>query len=105
MFDSKPDSVTNRDTIVDFSHEQGDQIALSLKWMAGLAQTVALPDDEFYAAPGATRAHDSSDRIIYNTLTGVLYYDADGIGGHAANAIAALKGTPALGLSDFHIIA
>src|SRR3954468_23239142 len=35
-------------------------------------------DVRFYAAPGATSGHDADDRIVYNTSTGQLFYDADG---------------------------
>ncbi|OYW47709.1 MAG: hypothetical protein B7Z36_02105 [Novosphingobium sp. 12-63-9] len=105
VFDSRFESAASRDTISDFSHEQGDLITLSLKVMRGLTHTGGLLADQFYTAAGATRAQDATDRIVYNTSTGVLYYDSDGIGGHAANMLAALKGAPLLAFTDFEIIA
>ena len=63
--------------------------------------------DAFYSAAGAMAAHDASDRIIYNSTTGALYYDADGLGGSAAVQVA-LIGTslhPSITYSDFLIVA
>ncbi|MEO0032937.1 MAG: hypothetical protein RIS94_2695 [Pseudomonadota bacterium] len=104
VFDSAPGS-TNRDTIADFSHVQGDIIALSHTVMPGLGATAgALSPDAFLAAAGATTAQDASDRIVYDTATGALYYDADGTGGSAAIALATIKGHPALVAGDFLIV-
>jgi hypothetical protein len=45
--------------------------------------------------------------VIYNTTTGILYYDADGVGGIAAAQVALLGASihPALQFSDLQIIA
>jgi len=92
------------DLITDFSHAERDKIVLDPLAYSGLsdARGHAITSAELYAAAGATSAHDSTDRIIYNTTTGVLYYDADGIGGAAAVQIATLgTGThPALVAGD-----
>ena len=95
----------NLDTITDFKHVQTDVIDLSAKVFTGFGHTGALLADEFYAAAGATSAQDTTDRIVYNTSTGQLYYDADGVGGAAAIAFAQLKGAPALVVADLFIIA
>jgi Ca2+-binding RTX toxin-like protein len=51
-------------------------------------------------------AHDADDRIVYNTATGALYYDADGIGGEAAIQFATLSGSPDhLTAADFAVLA
>jgi Ca2+-binding RTX toxin-like protein len=63
-----------------------------------------LPEDAFYAAAGSVRAQDANDRILYNTTSGVLFYDPDGTGGRAAVAIAVLKGAPLLTHDAFAII-
>ena len=65
------------------------------------------PTTQFYAAAGATKAHDASDRVIYDTASGKLYYDADGQGGAAAVQIAMLGSSthPALVFGDLQIIA
>ncbi len=76
--------------------------------MVGLgATTGALTSAAFVSGAGRTAAADTSDRIIYNTTTGDLYYDADGKGSTAAIKIA-LIGTspsrPVLDHTDFLII-
>ncbi|WP_225007222.1 calcium-binding protein [Novosphingobium percolationis] len=76
----------DRDLITDFSHAQGDHLLLSQLMFPGLSGAVDSPlsDVHFYKAAGATAAHDADDRIVYNTTSGWLYYDADGAGGQAA---------------------
>jgi Ca2+-binding RTX toxin-like protein len=49
-------------------------------------------------------AGDDTDRIIYQTTTGNLYYDADGNGSVAAMQIATLTGAPAVALADFFVL-
>jgi len=51
-----------------------------------------------------TAAHDATDRIIYDSQTGALYYDADGIGGSSAQQFAQLTGSLALTHADFLVI-
>jgi len=110
------DLYSGTDLIVDFSAKQHDKIALSLAKNTDDAFAFAagaggkLTADEFYSAAGATNAQDASDRIIYDSTTGALYYDPDGnlAGGIDAFQIAQLgSGTthPALTLADFVIVA
>ena len=49
-------------------------------------------------------AADASDRIIYNNLTGQLFYDADGNGAGAAVLFANLSPGLTLTASDFQVI-
>jgi len=58
----------------------------------------------FFWASATGQAHDSNDRIIYNTETGALYYDADGSGSGAAVQFATLTGAPDLKSADFSIV-
>ena len=99
-------SVANADNITDFSRAEGDRIQLSKAVFAGFSHLGSLTADEYYAAAGAKTAHDASDRMIFNTTTGDLYYDADGSGAKAAAVLVAhLTGHPALAYGDIQIIA
>ena len=64
-----------------------------------------LNPDLFYTGTGA---QDLNDHIIYDydipTNVGVLYYDADGIGGDAQVQIATL-GVPLIASTDFIVVA
>jgi Ca2+-binding RTX toxin-like protein len=61
-------------------------------------------DGRFYAAAGASAAQDASDRLVYDTESGELYYDADGSGGAGALIVATLEGAPTLAASDITVI-
>ena len=73
--------------------------------LLGRAHTGALDADAFHAAAGARQAHDASDRIIYNTTNGALWYDPDGLGGKAAVLVAVIAGHPDVAAGDFLILA
>ena len=104
VFDTTP---ATRDTITDFARVEGDKIQLSRSVFTAFGYTGVLHVDDFYAAAGATKAHDSSDRIIYDTITGILYYDADGMGGTAAVQIALMGSSThsAVAYADLLVIA
>jgi serralysin len=83
-----------------------DKIRLDASVMPALGTSgnFAAADQRFYAAAGATAGQDATDRVIYNTVTGDVYYDADGNGSGAASRIATLQGAPSLAASDFEVI-
>lgn len=93
---------TNVDTIGDF-RASADTILLSASVFAKAGAVGAfLSADAFYA--GAS-AHDASDRIIYDSGSGKLYYDADGnASGHAQVQFAQLMGGQTLTEDDFRIV-
>ena len=95
-------SVSGADTIVDYTVAD-DSIQLSKAIFTGLGDIGALSSDEFVAGAGLTAAADGTDRIVYDTTSGNLYYDADGSGEDAAVQIATLTGTPYLLSSEFAI--
>jgi Ca2+-binding RTX toxin-like protein len=70
----------------------------------GASGTFAPGDGRFFAAAGATGAHDADDRIIYNTTTGELFYDPDGNGAQSAQLIETLQGAPTLVATDIEVV-
>jgi Ca2+-binding RTX toxin-like protein len=88
----------NADRIVDFSSGV-DKIRLDDAVHRGLGKigNFASADARFWAAAGASRGHDASDRVVYDSSSGNLYYDADGSGSGVAQLIAALSGPLAAG--------
>jgi Ca2+-binding RTX toxin-like protein len=95
----------NVDHITDFASGV-DRIRLDDAVHAGIGATgnFAAGDGRFWAAAGATTGHDANDRVIYDTATGNLYYDADGSGAGAAQLFAVLDGAPTLTAADFGVI-
>ncbi len=86
IFTTAPDA----DTITDFARTEGDKLVFSKAVFTGFAARGVLSLDAFHSAAGADAALDANDRIIYNTATGALWYDADGTGAAAAQLIATL---------------
>ncbi|MBC7739855.1 MAG: hypothetical protein H7245_22195 [Candidatus Saccharibacteria bacterium] len=72
------------DTITDFNHGT-DRIAYG-----AALDGAPLIADQFLAAAGATRALTAQQRVIYDTTTHSLYFDADGLGGVASVKFAEL---------------
>jgi Ca2+-binding RTX toxin-like protein len=95
----------NADRISDFVSGT-DRLLFENDVLAGLgpAGHWAVDDGRFWAAPGASGGHDGNDRVIYNTSTGSLYYDADGSGAGAAQLIATLLDHPAIAATDIVVI-
>jgi serralysin len=106
VLNTAPNAANNRDVLVDF--ESGtDHIELSLLVFKGLGKTTgALGEAQFWAGADAVKGHDADDRVVYNTSTGSLYYDADGSGKGAAVEIAVLglATHPTLDHGDFLLI-
>lgn len=107
VFDKAPNSSTNLDTITDFASGT-DKLVFSKAVFTGLSGAALgnLSADAFWAGPGVSSAHDATDRFAYDTTSGYLYYDADGIGGAAAVQVALLGVTthPAISYSDIMVI-
>jgi Ca2+-binding RTX toxin-like protein len=90
----------NVDLIADFQ-TGSDKVALDDAVFTAIGGLGALNANAFVTGAAAA---DASDRIIYNNLTGQLFYDSDGTGGNAAVQFATI--TPGLTLSatDFMVI-
>lgn len=106
VFDSQPNSTSNKDTITDFQ-SGSDILQFSLNVFTSLGVNPgSLAGEQFWSAANAVAAHDADDRLIYNTTSGVLYYDQDGLGGNPAIQVALLGTTvhPGLTYSDIALI-
>jgi Ca2+-binding RTX toxin-like protein len=90
----------NVDTILDFVSGT-DRIALADAIFTTIGGPGALDPNAFHIGNAAA---DAEDRIVYNSTTGQLFYDADGTGGTAAVLFATLTGAPALAAGDFVVI-
>ncbi|PTE08121.1 calcium-binding protein, partial [Mesorhizobium helmanticense] len=88
----------NVDRITDFNASQ-DKIHLENAIFAGLGAG-ALTAAAFFEGAAA---HDSSDHIIYNSSTGALSFDNDGIGGAAQIQFATLSPGLSLTASSFFV--
>jgi Ca2+-binding RTX toxin-like protein len=93
-------AATNRDTITDFSFAQGDRIELENSVFTALTTTGTLAPSAFFIGAAATTA---DHRILYNSATGLLAYDADGNGMAAAIAFATLSPGLALTSASFTV--
>lgn len=88
--------------------DENDRVALDNEAMAALGAEgdFSENDERFYAAAGATGGAEADDRVVYDTESGRLYYDADGSGSGEAQLIA--TATPSGGLeltaSDITVI-
>jgi Ca2+-binding RTX toxin-like protein len=91
----------NMDTILDFVSGE-DKIYLSKAAFAKVGSSGNLKANAFYTDANATAGHDADDRIVYNSATGALYYDADGSGSVAAVQIAIIGvgNHPTMGAAD-----
>lgn len=97
------DSLTGSDTVMDYSVAD-DSVQLSKATFAALGAVGALLNAEFYSAVGAVAGADATDRIVYDSASGRLYYDADGSGAIGAVLIGTFIGSPTLTHSEFAII-
>jgi Ca2+-binding RTX toxin-like protein len=100
IFDSTLSATSNVDTISSFETSK-DLIKLDSAIFSELSGSAALSANEFCIG---SEAQDANDRIIYDSNTGNLYYDADGTGAIAAIQFAILVGAPALGEGNFVVI-
>jgi Ca2+-binding RTX toxin-like protein len=81
-------SLENVDTINDF--RRSDRIALDNDVFIGLTAGV-LRSSAFRLG---TAAVDGSDRVIYDNVSGALYFDPDGVGGADQTHFATIAGSP-----------
>lgn len=101
FFDSRLHKTQNVDRITDFTPGQ-DIIALDNAIFRKVGPALTSLDPSKFWTGG--KAHDRSDRIIYNSKDGSLYYDPDGSGKAAQIKFAQLKAKLALSADDFQIV-
>ena len=101
LFDTPLNAATNVDIIDDF---------------VATDDTILLDQDVFSSSLGlgnisagelviGAAAQDANDRIIYDSTTGALFYDNDGVGGNAHVQFATLSTGLALTYLDFLVVA
>jgi serralysin len=91
---------THRDRVLDFN-SAADTFQLDDADFAGIGAPGTLRTAAFRSGPAAA---DASDRVIYDSATGSLYYDADGNGAGAALVFAIVTAGTALAVADFVIV-
>lgn len=93
-------AVANRDIIKDFNRIQ-DTIRLENAVFNKIGVPGVLKASAFKLA---TDEKDADDRIIYNKVSGALFYDPDGSGTRAAVQFATLTTKPTINNQDFVVI-
>ena len=101
LFDTALNATTNVDRILDFNVAD-DTILLDQTIFSSSLGLGNISAGEFVIG---TAAQDANDRIIYNSNTGALFYDNDGVGGNAAIQFATLSTGLALTNLDFLVVA
>jgi Ca2+-binding RTX toxin-like protein len=91
------DAVLNVDDILDFSVTD-DRIFLDRDIFTGIAVNGSLAASAFV---NGTVAGDATDRIVYDSATGNIFYDADGLAGSAQTLFATVTAGTALTNLDF----
>ncbi|NGN45321.1 calcium-binding protein, partial [Mesorhizobium sp. CGMCC 1.15528] len=89
----------NIDTITDYTIAD-DMILLENGIFAGLVEGM-LAATAFHIG---TAAHDASDRIIFNSTTGGLFFDKDGLGGIDAIQFATVTPGLAINAGEFFVV-
>lgn len=99
-FNTALSATTNVDRVADFVAAD-DRFQLDDAVFAGIGPTGALATGAFRLGAAAG---DANDRIVYNSATGQLFFDADGNGAGAQVLFATLTASPTVTAADFVII-
>lgn len=98
VFNSLPEAAIDR--VTDYSVPY-DTIWLENGVFAAIGNGGTLASAAFYRG---AQAHDTTDRVLYDSSTGIVKYDPDGTGGAVAAHVAQLQGGLALTYADFYVI-
>jgi Ca2+-binding RTX toxin-like protein len=101
LFNTALNAATNVDVITDFD-VYSDTILLDQTIFSSSLGLGNISSGELVIGAAALEAND---RIIYNSATGALYYDSDGVGGTAQIQFATLSTGLALTNLDFLVVA
>jgi Ca2+-binding RTX toxin-like protein len=96
-------SIDGVDSITDFSVADdriGIYLSPNISAATGLTPNSAITANQFVIGTGAT---DASDRFIYNSATGGLFFDADGTGATAQVQLATLSSGLAMTNADIFV--
>ena len=104
MFNTALNAASNLDTIADYN-SAADTIQLENTGV-GLFNTLALGvlNALFFKANATGTATDADDRIIYNTVTGGLFYDSNGNAAGGFTQFATLSSLSVINSADFVVI-
>ncbi len=103
VFNTALNAATNVDAITAFLAVD-DTIDLVRSVFTAFATAHTLTAAEFQSGAGLTAGTQADDRIVYDTASGAVYYDSDGVGGAAAIEFAILTGHPTITNADFVIV-
>jgi serralysin len=95
-----PLGIANFDRVIDFA-PAFDTMQLENAVFTGLVQGALLPAGDFVIGAAAT---DATDRIIYNSVNGNLFFDQDGTGAIGQVLFADLASGLALTNNDFFVV-
>ncbi|HEX2650130.1 MAG TPA: calcium-binding protein [Burkholderiales bacterium] len=101
VFNTAPNALTNVDTITDFTSLQ-DHLRLAIAAFPALGALGTLAGAKL-AEGNFSSGQDADDRLVYNTSTGDLFYDANGSVAGGSVLIAHLEGAPALDHLDITV--
>jgi hypothetical protein len=95
------------DQILDFNGFEGDKIEISASLFgSSLTPFVALRADQLRIDAGATQATTISHRLIYDSTSGILWSDRDGIASQFVPVpIAGLSNKATISMSSFNVVA
>jgi Ca2+-binding RTX toxin-like protein len=99
-FNTAPSASTNVDRVTDF-RTVDDTIQIDNAFFTAVGANGALTAAAYRAGAAAA---DASDRVIYDSATGQIFYDADGTGAGAQVLFATVAAGTVLTVEDFIII-